>query len=186
MTTFADLLEGIHEAVPAIKRLRFVTSYPRDFGDDILSVMRDCPRICRYLHVPVQSGSDRILKLMNRGYTVEQYETFIQRAISYLPDVSIAGDIIVGFPSETEEDFEMTSQLIERIPFKNNFIFRYSPRPGTTAITRLKDDVPEDIKKRRLNELLAIQGKVSERVHAEWVGQACRCIRREGRSDGYG
>ena len=184
VTTFADLLEGIHEAVPAIKRLRFVTSYPRDFGDDILSVMRDCPRICRYLHVPVQSGSDRILKLMNRGYTVEQYETFIQRAISYLPDVSIAGDIIVGFPSETEEDFEMTSQLIERIPFKNNFIFRYSPRPGTTAITRLKDDVPEDIKKRRLNELLAIQGKVSERVHAEWVGKHVDVfVEKEGQTD---
>ncbi len=171
VTTFADLLQGIHDAVPSIKRLRFVTSYPRDFGDDILSVMRDCPRICRYLHVPVQSGSDRILKLMNRGYTVEQYEDFVGRALSYMPDISIAGDIIVGFPTETEEDFRMTGQLIDRIPFKNNFIFRYSPRPGTTAITRYQDDVPEEIKKRRLNELLDIQGKVSERVHAEWVGR---------------
>ena len=183
VTTFADLLEGIHDAVPSIQRLRFVTSYPRDFGDDILAVIRDCPRICRYLHVPVQSGSNRILKLMNRGYTVEQYEEFIDRALAYLPDVSIAGDIIVGFPTETEEDFQQTCQLIERIPFKNNFVFRYSPRPGTSAINRFKDDVPEEVKKRRLNEVLDIQGKVSEHVHAAWVGRHVDVfVEKEGQS----
>ena len=171
VTTFAGLLEAIHESVPGIKRLRFVTSYPKDFGDDILEVMRDHPRICRYLHVPAQSGSERILKLMNRGYTVEEYESFIQRAIEILPDVSIAGDLIVGFPTETEEDFHQTCQLVERLPFKNNFIFRYSPRPGTTAVDRFPDDVPEETKRRRLNELLEIQGRISQIVHRDWVGR---------------
>ena len=171
VTTFADLLGAIHESVPAIRRLRFVTSYPRDFGDDVLEVIRDCPRICRYLHVPAQSGSDRILKLMNRGYTVGAYEAFIQRAIEFLPDVSIAGDLIVGFPTETEDDFLETCQLVERVPFKNNFVFRYSPRPGTTAVNRLPDDVPEETKRRRLNELLEIQGRISQRVHQDWVGR---------------
>ncbi|MAT81052.1 MAG: hypothetical protein CMJ29_05335, partial [Phycisphaerae bacterium] len=171
VTTFADLLEAIHESVPGVKRLRFVTSYPKDFGNDILEVMRDHPRICRYLHVPAQSGSERILKLMNRGYTVEEYEAFVQRAIEILPDVSIAGDLIVGFPTETEDDFLQTCQLVERLPFKNNFIFRYSPRPGTTAITRYEDDVPEDVKRRRLNELLEIQGRISLDVHNTWVGR---------------
>lgn len=182
VTTFADLLEAIHESVPAIRRLRFVTSYPRDFGDDVLAVIRDCPRICRYLHVPAQSGSDRILKLMNRGYTVGEYEAFIQRAIEFLPDVSIAGDLIVGFPTETEEDFLQTCQLVERVPFKNNFVFRYSPRPGTTAIDRLPDDVPEEIKRRRLNELLEIQGRISQQVHQNWVGRIVDVfIEKEGR-----
>ena len=187
VTTFADLLAAIHEAVPAIKRLRFVTSYPRDFGDDVLDVMRDCERICNYLHVPVQSGSDRILKLMNRGYTVEQYESFIQRALEKLPDVSIAGDIIVGFPTETEDDFQATCDLIRRIPFKNNFVFRYSPRPGTTAIDRFEDDVPDKIKRRRLNELLDIQGEVSAEVHASRIGEVVDVfVEKEGQESAKG
>ncbi|HRP63891.1 MAG TPA: MiaB/RimO family radical SAM methylthiotransferase [Phycisphaerales bacterium] len=170
-TSFADLLHRIHEEVPAIQRLRFVTSYPRDFGDDILHVMAASPRICRYLHVPAQSGSNRILKLMNRGYTVEQYMEFINRALAILPDVSIAGDIIVGFPTETDEDFEMTKNLLRRVPFKNNFIFKYSPRPGTTAIDRFPDDVPDEVKRRRNNELLALQSEISAKVHEAWIGR---------------
>ena len=170
-TTFADLLRRIHEEVPALKRLRFITSYPRDFGDDILSVMRDSPRICRYLHAPAQSGSDRILKMMNRGYTVGEYLDFVNRALVMLPDLCLAGDFIVGFPTETDEDFEMTCALVKRLPFKNNFIFKYSPRPGTTAFDRLKDDVPEDVKRFRNNRLLAIQTDVSHATHKEWIGR---------------
>jgi tRNA-2-methylthio-N6-dimethylallyladenosine synthase len=170
VTTFAGLLEAIHEAVPQIRRLRFVTSYPRDFGDDALEVIRDCERICPYLHVPVQSGSDRILKMMNRGYSVGQYEEFVARAVETLPDVSIAGDIIVGFPTESEADFEATAALIKRIPFKNNFVFRYSPRPGTTAIDRFPDDVPDEVKRRRVNALLDLQSVVSEEAHAALIG----------------
>lgn len=170
-TSFADLLARIHDEVPEIQRLRFVTSYPRDFGDDILQVMQQCPRICRYLHVPAQSGSDRILSLMNRGYSVSQYREFIDRVCSALPDVSIAGDIIVGFPTETDADFEQTCELIRSVPFKNNFVFKYSPRPGTVAIDRFEDDVPEAVKRSRLNALLAIQSEVSRAVHEREIGR---------------
>ena len=171
VTTFADLLKRIHDEVPAIQRLRFVTSFPRDFGDDILQVMAESPRLCRYLHVPAQSGSNRMLKRMNRGYTVEQYLEFVDRCRAYLPEVSIAGDIIVGFPGEEETDFEQTKELLRRVRFKNNFIFKYSPRPGTTAIRRFEDDVPWEVKRRRNNELLQVQAEISEAVHAEWIGQ---------------
>lgn len=170
-TRFADLLHLIHEEVPEIKRLRFVTSYSRDFGDDILAVIASDERICPYLHVPAQSGSNRILKLMNRGYTIEEYLEFIDRAIRLVPDVSIAGDIIVGFPTETEDDFEATIDLLRRVPFKNNFIFKYSPRPGTVAIDRLPDDVPPEVKKRRNNVLLSVQAEVSAAVHSRWEGR---------------
>ncbi len=170
-TTFADLLGRIHEEVPALLRIRFVTSYPRDFGREILQVMRDCPRICRYLHVPAQSGSDRILRLMNRGYTRGEYLDFVDRARGYLADVSIAGDLIVGFPTETEHDFELTGDLLRLVRFKNNFIFKYSPRPGTAAWDRLPDDVPDEVKRRRNNELLALQARISSAVHADFIGR---------------
>jgi len=170
-TTFADLLHRIHEEVPGVQRLRFVTSYPRDFGDDILQVMRDSPRICQYLHVPVQSGSDRMLKAMNRGYTVSEYLEFIDRVTTTLPDCTIGGDIIVGFCGETDEDFEATCELIRRVPYKNYFIFKYSPRPGTVAIDRFEDDVPTEVKKLRNNLLLDIQTEVSRSVHTQWVGR---------------
>jgi len=170
-TTFAGLLRRIHEEVPAIRRLRFVTSYPRDFGDDVLQVMADSPRICRYLHIPPQSGSDRILKLMNRGYTVGEYLELLDRARCALPDVCFGGDLITGFPSETEDDHHATISLLERARFKNCFIFKYSPRPGTTAIDRFPDDVPEAAKRRRNNELLRVQSRVGEAVHSEWVGR---------------
>ncbi len=187
VTTFADLLARIHDEIPDLMRLRFVTSFPRDFGDDILAVMAERPRICRYLHLPVQSGSNRILKLMNRGYTVEQYLDLVERARRFLPDVELATDIICGFPTETEEDHRATAELLERIACKNAFIFKYSPRPGTAAHDRLTDDVPDEVKRRRNNELLAIQAKISERVHRAYVGRTVRVFvesisRRERRS----
>ena len=136
-TSFAELLYAVHEAVPHLARLRFVTSYPRDFSDEALAAMRDCPRICRYLHVPAQSGSDRILRLMNRGYTAGAYREFIARARKMMSDISIASDFIVGFPTETDEDFAHTVELLRECRFKNSFIFKYSPRPGTPAIDRM-------------------------------------------------
>jgi tRNA-2-methylthio-N6-dimethylallyladenosine synthase len=170
-TSFAGLLARIHDEVPALQRIRFLTSYPRDFSDETLEVMATRPRICPFLHVPAQSGSNRILKLMNRGYTVEEYLEFIDRAQTIVPDISIAGDIIVGFPGETEEDFQATKDLLRRVPFKNNYIFKYSPRPGTTAINRFPDDVPTEVKKDRNNRLLSLQAEVSADVHAGWVGR---------------
>jgi tRNA-2-methylthio-N6-dimethylallyladenosine synthase len=182
VTTFADLLHQIHEQVPDLQRLRFVTSYPKDFGDDVLEVMRDCPRICRYLHVPAQSGSDRMLKLMNRGYTVAEYDEFVDRARHYLdqPEIGrplmISGDIIVGFPTETDEDFAKTVELLERSRYKSCFIFKYSPRPGTTAYDRIPDDVPESVKRARNNELLAVQTRISDQISQEQVGRSFRIM----------
>jgi len=177
VTTFADLLARIHDEVPGLARLRFVTSYPRDFGDDVLEAMRDHPRICRYLHVPAQSGSDRVLRRMNRGYTVCEYEEFIGRARVFLdePDkgrpLMLSGDIIVGFPGETEEDFELTRGLVERTRYKNCFIFKYSPRPGTVAHQRIPDDVPDEVKRARNNALLAVQAGISDEIGRAQIGR---------------
>src|SRR5205807_240904 len=170
-TSFAELLYQIHEATPDLPRLRFVTSFPRDFTDEALQAMRDCPRICRYLHVPAQHGNDRILKLMNRGYTSGQYRDFIGRARDYMPDISIASDFIVGFPTETDDEFEETMQMVRDCRFKNSFIFKYSPRPGTTAIDRFDDDVSEEIKRQRNSDLLAVQQAVSAQSNRAMIGQ---------------
>ncbi len=176
VTTFADLLKRIHDEAPGIQRLRFVTSYPRDFGDDVLEVMRDSPRICRYLHVPAQSGSDTVLKRMNRGYTVSEYLEFVDRARAFLdqPEIGrplmVAGDMIVGFPGETDEDFEASVQFLRRVKYKNCFIFKYSPRPGTVAFDRIPDDVPDQVKRRRNNELLAVQNEMSDKIAQSQVG----------------
>lgn len=170
-TTFAELLYQIHEATPDLPRLRFVTSFPRDFTDEALMAMRDCPRICRYLHAPAQHGSNRILKLMNRGYTIEQYRDFIDRARGFMPDIAIASDFIVGFPTETDEEFETCIDIVRYAKFKNSFIFKYSPRPGTTAIDRFADDVPEDVKRIRNNRLLDVQGEVCVENNRAMVGK---------------
>ncbi len=175
-TTFADLLYRIHEEVPTIQRLRFLTSYPRDFGDDVLQVIRDCPRICRFIHVPAQTGSDRMLKMMNRGHSIAEYDEFIGRCNEFLhqPEIGrplmLGGDIIVGFPTETDEDHELTKQLLTRTRYKNCFIFKYSPRPGTVAYDKIPDDIPDEIKKRRNNELLMMQSDISDSIAQEQVG----------------
>jgi tRNA-2-methylthio-N6-dimethylallyladenosine synthase len=171
ITSFAELLYEIHESTPDLPRLRFVTSFPRDFTNEALAAMRDCPRICRYLHAPAQHGSDRILKLMNRGYTSGQYRDFVARARAHMPDVCIASDFIVGFPTETDDDFAATADLVRQCRFKNSFIFKYSPRPGTVAIDRFADDVPEETKRRRNNQLLAVQQEVSSQLNRQMVGQ---------------
>jgi tRNA-2-methylthio-N6-dimethylallyladenosine synthase len=176
-TTFADLLYRIHEEVPAIQRLRFVTSYPRDFGNDVLEVIRDCPRICRYIHVPAQTGSNRMLKMMNRGYTIEEYNEFIDRVREHLdqPEIGrplmLSGDIIVGFPTETDEDHELTKQMLVRSRYKNCFIFKYSPRPGTVAYDKIPDDIPDAVKRVRNNELLAMQAEISDSIAQEQIGR---------------
>jgi tRNA-2-methylthio-N6-dimethylallyladenosine synthase len=192
-TSFGQLLYEIHELTPDLPRLRFVTSFPRDFDDEALAAMRDCPRICRYLHVPAQHGSDRILKLMNRGYTAGEYRDFLARARAHMPDVTIASDFIVGFPTETDEDFAETMELVKEARFKNSFIFKYSPRPGTVAIDRFADDVPEDVKRKRNNDLLAVQQQVSAELNRELIGKRVEVIvegesklvsRRESPKDG--
>ncbi|MBN1962215.1 MAG: tRNA (N6-isopentenyl adenosine(37)-C2)-methylthiotransferase MiaB [Deltaproteobacteria bacterium] len=169
-TSFADLLWQIHEAVPSLARLRFVTSYPRDFNNDVLEVMAKAKRMARYLHLPAQSGSNKILRAMNRGYTVESYIDLIDRARAFMPDVRFAGDMIVGFPTETEADHQESIKLIERVGYKNLFVFKYSPRPGTVAARRFADDVSEDDKKRRNHELLDVQARLSHANNNSLIG----------------
>ncbi|MCK5689425.1 radical SAM protein, partial [Myxococcota bacterium] len=148
-----------------------LTSFPRDFTDEALDVMAASPRICRYLHIPVQSGSNTMLKAMNRGHTIEDYLDLLKRARSRMPDIRLAGDMIVGFSGETEEDHQASIKLLKEARYKGAFIFKYSPREGTTAYKRLEDDVPNDVKKRRNLELLEIQSKIGLENHEALVGQ---------------
>ena len=167
----ADLLYMASD-IEGIEWIRFVTSYPsKEFYDEILRAMADLPKACNYLHIPAQSGSDKILKAMNRHYTCGEYMVLLDRAREIVPDIVIAGDFIVGFPGETEEDFEATVSLVEKARYKNCFIFKYSPRPGTTADKRLQDNIPQEVKKRRNIELLAVQEKISDELSKEFLGK---------------
>jgi len=179
-TGFGDLVRQV-AGIEGLRRLDFVTSYPVDFGSDILEAMRDLPNVCTYIHCPVQSGSDRILRSMNRGYTRSEYDAFIDMAYEIMPDVAIASDFIVGFPGETEEDHEASIDLIRRSGFKNCFIFKYSPREGTQAAKKLADDVPEEIKRERNNQLLEIQREEGFAHHRKRIGRSFEVLV-EGRS----
>ncbi len=166
---FAELLEQV-AAVDGIERVRFVTSYPGDFTDDILDVMRDVPEVCEYLHIPVQSGSDAVLQRMRRQYSVSQYMELIDRACEKVPKLQIASDFIVGFCGETEDEHKESMKLIERCRFKNIFVFKYSPRPDTVAEKRNTDDVPDNIKRHRNAEMLKLQENISTAANQQWIG----------------
>jgi tRNA-2-methylthio-N6-dimethylallyladenosine synthase len=157
----ADLLE-MAANIDAVKWLRIITSHPKNFDEQILHAMADIQKVCPYLHVPAQSGSDRILKAMNRNYTAAEYLDLLDRARRIVPGIAIASDFIVGFPGETEEDFQQTVELVKKARFKNCFVFKYSPRPGTHTAKKLTDDISDEVKKRRNNELLAVQNAISE------------------------
>ncbi len=165
----SDLLELIHET-EGIDRIKFVTNYPRDMTDDLLHAVRDLPKVARYLHVPAQSGCNEQLKGMKRGYTVEQYREMMGRIREIVPGCAVSSDFIVGFCGETEESFEKSMDLIREFRFKNSFIFKYSPRPGTKADDMHADDVPEEVKRRRNNEMLDLQNEISEVDNAEFIG----------------
>jgi tRNA-2-methylthio-N6-dimethylallyladenosine synthase len=166
----SDLLLRIHDT-PGIERIKFVTNFPRDMGDDLLYAVRELPKVCKYLHVPAQSGCNDVLKRMKRLYTIEYYREMLYRCRERVPDVAISSDFIVGFCGETEQSFQRTCDLVREGGFKNSFIFKYSPRPGTKADELFADDVPEEVKKRRNNDLLAIQSAVSLADHRRRIGQ---------------
>jgi tRNA-2-methylthio-N6-dimethylallyladenosine synthase len=171
----SDLLARIHDT-PGIERLRFITNFPRDMSDDLLDAVRELPKVCPYLHVPVQSGCNEILKRMKRLYTVEYYRAMLVRCRERVPGVSISSDFIVGFCGETEASFQRSCDLVREAGFKNSFIFKYSPRPGTKGAELFADDVPEETKKRRNNELLAIQNGVSLADHQRWIGEVVEVL----------
>jgi tRNA-2-methylthio-N6-dimethylallyladenosine synthase len=168
-TRLADLLYQLSD-IEGLDRLKFVTNFPRDMSDDLLQAVRDLPKCSHYLHVPAQSGSNRTLQQMKRGYTVEEYRDMMARIRAMAPDATVTSDFIVGFCGETEEDFEATCRLVRDCRFKNSFIFKYSERPGTKGAEMYVDDVPDEVKRRRNNELLAIQNAISEEDNQPRIG----------------
>ncbi len=170
-TSFAKLLKRVHDEVPAVKRLRFLTSYPRDFTDEALDVMASSERMCGFLHIPAQSGSDRMLKMMNRGYTRQVYLELIERARSRMPDLAIVGDMIVGYPTETEADFELSLSLLREVRYKTAYVFKYSPRPNTVADKLHKDDVDDATKRDRNQRMLALQQEIALTHHQAMIGK---------------
>jgi len=172
----SDILEMVN-AIDGIEWIRFVTNYPsEDNFERICEAMRDLPKVCPYLHIPAQSGSDKILKAMNRKYTAEKYLELLEKAKSIVPGLAAAGDFIVGFPGETDEDFQQTIELVKNARYKNCFVFKYSPRPGTAGEKKLKDDVPVEGKKQRNIELLAVQEKISEELSKEFLNKTVKVL----------
>ncbi|MCU0840356.1 MAG: tRNA (N6-isopentenyl adenosine(37)-C2)-methylthiotransferase MiaB [Thiobacillaceae bacterium] len=171
---FALLLELTAE-IPGIERVRFTTSHPREFTDRIIDVYARVPKLANHLHLPVQSGSDRILAAMKRGYTVLEYKSIVRRLRAARPDISLATDFIVGFPGETEADFEATLRLIEEVGFDHSFSFVYSPRPGTPAAS-LADDTPQEVKLQRLYRLQERIREQAAAISASMVGTLQRIL----------
>ena len=174
-TRLADLLARLHD-IEGIARLKFVTNYPKDMTDELLAAVRDLPKASPYLHVPAQSGSNDVLRRMKRGYTVEDYLEMFSRIRETVPGYAVTSDFIVGFCGETDEAFEQTIALVEECRFKNSFIFKYSERPGTKGAELFRDDVPEDVKRRRNNELLEIQNRISEEDNQAFLGRTVEVL----------
>lgn len=168
--TFPMLLRIVAEAAPGA-RIRFTTSHPKDMSDETLQVIADVPNVCKHIHLPVQSGSSRILKLMNRKYTREWYLERVQAIKRIIPDCGLTTDIFSGFHSETDEDHRLSLSLMEECGYDSAFMFKYSERPGTYASKKLVDDVPEEIKVARLNEIIALQNRLSLEANQKCVGK---------------
>ena len=166
----SDLISRIHD-IAGIERIKFVTNFPKDMTDDLLDAVRELPKAVKYLHVPVQSGCDEVLKRMKRMYTVASYREMLARSRERVPGVAISSDFIVGFCGESEESFQKTIDLVRESKFKNSFIFKYSTRPGTKADDLFEDDIPEEVKKRRNNDLLAVQNANCLEDHQACIGQ---------------
>ena len=167
---FPQLLRRVAEEVPTM-RVRFTTSHPKDMSDETLKVIAEVPNVCKHIHLPVQSGSDKILKLMNRKYTREWYMDRVNAIRRIIPDCGLSTDIFVGYHDETEEDHQLSLDLMREVGYDSAFMFKYSERPGTYASKHLPDNVPEEEKIRRLNELIALQTEISAQQNAKDVGK---------------
>lgn len=170
VTDFAHLLTVVADAAPDM-RVRFTTSHPKDLGDDVIAAIASRPNLCRHIHLPVQSGSDRILKLMNRKYTREWYLGRVAAIRAAMPDCTITTDMFTGFHSETEEDFQETLSLMREVDFDSAFMFKYSERPGTLASRQMPDNVPEEVKVDRLNRMIALQNELSAESNRRDIGR---------------
>jgi tRNA-2-methylthio-N6-dimethylallyladenosine synthase len=169
--SFPDLLRRVAETVPEM-RVRFTTSHPKDMSDETLRVIAEMPNVCKHIHLPVQSGSNKILKLMNRKYTREWYLDRVAAIRSIIPDCGLSTDIFVGYHDETEEDHQLSLSLMREVGYDSAFMFKYSERPGTYASKHLPDNVPEEEKIRRLNELIALQTEISAQQNKKDEGKA--------------
>ncbi len=165
---FADLLEAV-AAIDGIERVRYITSHPRHFDDRLIEVLADNPKVSRYLHLPFQAGSNRILERMHRRYTREEFSELIGKIRASIPDINISTDVIVGFPGETEEEFQESLDLLESLEFGQVFAFAYSPRPRTPA-AKYDDPVPETVMKNRLHRLFELTDRISRRLNQAIVG----------------
>lgn len=170
LVTFPMLLRLVGESFPKM-RIRFTTSHPKDMSDETLQVIADVPNVCKHIHLPVQSGSDRILKLMNRHYDRQWYMDRVAAIRRIIPDCGLSTDIFCGFHSETEEDHQLSLSLMEECAYDSAFMFKYSEREGTYASKHLEDDIPEGVKIRRLNEIIALQNRLSSEANARAVGK---------------
>ena len=170
LVTFPMLLRLVGESFPKM-RIRFTTSHPKDMSDETLQVIADVPNVCKHIHLPVQSGSDRILKLMNRHYDRQWYMERVAAIRRIIPDCGLSTDIFCGFHSETEEDHQLSLSLMEECAYDSAFMFKYSEREGTYASKHLEDDIPEEVKIRRLNEIIALQNRLSSEANARAVGK---------------
>ena len=188
-TDFSQLLEKVALAVPDM-RIRFTTSYPNDMTDQTLEVIAQYPNICRYIHLPVQSGSNKTLKLMKRKYTREEYLDRIAAIRRILPEASIGTDIFCGFSDESEQDFEDTLSLMREVRFDMAFMFKYSERPGTFAAKHLPDNIPEEVKIHRLNQIIALQNQLSLTSNLNDIGKTFEVLvegySKRSRDDFYG
>ena len=166
---FAELLYQLNE-IPGIERIRFLTSHPKDLSEELIYAMRDLSKVCEHLHLPFQAGSTKVLKEMNRGYTKEQYLELVMKVKENIPDISLTTDIIVGFPGETDEDFEDTLDVIEKVRFDSAYTFLYSKRTGTPA-AKSKNQISDEVKKERFEKLLTLQNTISREINETFLGK---------------
>lgn len=171
---FAELLTEVNK-IEGIERIRYMTSHPRDFCDKLIKTIARLPKVCEHIHLPVQAGSNHVLKLMNRGYTREDYFSLVGKIRSAVPGVSLTTDIMVGFPGETDADFADTIDLVQKIEFDGAFTFIYNKRRGTPAAKR-EDQVPEEIKSARIQELIKLQNEITLRKNRGEVGRIMECL----------
>jgi tRNA-2-methylthio-N6-dimethylallyladenosine synthase len=186
---FAQLLADV-DAVPGVERIRFASPHPRHTGDRLVAAIRDLPRVCKHVHLPLQSGSTRMLRAMRRRHTREEYLDLVRRIREAIPDATLSTDIIVGFPGETAADFEETMSIVDGVRYHNIFSFKYSSRPNTLASLRMTDDVNADDKTARIVALQALQRDIQIRLHQAMVGTTQSVLvdaasrRREGELSG--
>jgi tRNA-2-methylthio-N6-dimethylallyladenosine synthase len=167
----SELLRMLNVEVPRLERIRFLTSYPGDFGRDLIDAIADLPRVCEDVNLPIQAGDDATLQRMRRGYVVDHYRQLIGRLRARMPEIGLSTDIIVGFPGETEAQFQHTLDMLDEFRFDVVHVAMYAPRPGTVAATEMHDDIPREEKRRRLHEVEALQKRIATAINARYLGR---------------